>query len=146
MSGFYEPPPAFTSPYRARLRSPQWELIGRHLGRDVPPILHTLYDAPDTVLQSHFRVFPPDGGQERWLDLFLPMDEEAVAPDGVPLPPGAVAFADDEHGDHYVFVPAPSPATDGPVYLRPHGTAGQAMLPVAPSLSTFLAWERRQSN
>ena len=32
MSGFYEPPPAFTSPYRARLRAPRWDLIARHLG------------------------------------------------------------------------------------------------------------------
>ena len=146
MSGFYEPPPAFTSPYRTRLRSPKWDLIGRQLGREVPSILHSLYDAPETVLRSHFRLFPPDGAPERWLDLFLPMDEEAVAPDGVPLPHGAVAFADDEHGDHYVFVPGASPEGDGPVYLRPHGRPGDALLPVARSLSTFLAWERRQSH
>ena len=146
MSGFYEPPPAFASPYRARLRAPKWDLIVRQLGRPVPSILHSLYDAPDAVLRSHFRLFPPDGGPERWLDLFLPMDEEAVAPDGVPLPAGAVAFADDEHGDHYVFVPDTSPEGDGPVFLRPHGQADQALLPVASSLSTFLTWERRQSH
>lgn len=144
MSGFYEPPPAFSSPYRARLGSPKWDLIRRQLGRPVPPILHALYDAPEAVLRSHFRLFPPDGGPVRWLDLFLPMDEEAVAPDGVPLPPGAVAFADDEHGDHYVFVPDASPEGDGPVYLRPHDQPEHPLLPVAPLLSTFLAWERRQ--
>ena len=146
MSGFYEPPPAFASPYRARLMSPKWDLIGRQLGRSVPSMLHTLYDAPETVMRSHFRLTPPDGGPERWLDLFLPMDEEAIAPDGVPLPPGAVAFADDEHGDHYVFVPDQSPEGDGPVYLRLHGQADQALLPVAASFSTFLTWERRQSD
>jgi hypothetical protein len=146
MSGFYEPSPAFTSPYRARLRSPKWELIQEQLGGPVPAILHALYDAPDAVLRSHFRLFPPDGGAERWLDLFLPMDEEAVAPDGVRLPAGAVAFADDEHGDHYVFVPGAGPDGDGPVYLRPHDAAHPELLPVAPALSTFLAWERRQSD
>ena len=146
MSGFYEPPPAFTSPYRARLRHPRWDLIAEQLGRPVPSIPHMLYDVPETVLRSHFRVFPPEGAPERWLDLFLPMDEEAVAPDGEPLPPGAVAFADDEHGDHYVFVPDASPEGDGPVFLRLHHQAEHAMLPVAPALSTFLAWERRQSH
>jgi hypothetical protein len=145
MSGFYEPPPAFTSPYRARLHQPKWDLITEHLGRPVPSILHTLYDAPDAVMRSHFRLFPPDGGPERWLDLFLPMDEEAIAPDGVRLPSGAVAFADDEHGDYYVFVPGASPEGDGPVFLRVHGRT-EAMVPVAPTLSTFLTWERRQSH
>ena len=98
------------------------------------------------MLRSHFRLFPPDGGPERWLDLFLPMDEEAVAPDGVRLPAGRGGLADDEHGDHYVFVPDASPEGDGPVYLRPHDPARPWLLPVAPSLSTFLAWERRQSH
>ena len=146
MSGFYEPPPAFTSPYRARLRSPKWDLISEQLGGPVPAILHALYDAPDAVLRSHFRLYPPDSGTERWLDLFLPMDEEAIAPDGVRLPAGAVAFADDEHGDHYVFIPGEGPEGDGPVYLRPHDPAHHELLPVAPALSTFLAWERRQSH
>jgi hypothetical protein len=97
-------------------------------------------------LRSHFKIFPPDGaGEERWLDLFLPMDEEAIAPDGVRLPPGAVAFADDEHGDAYVFVPAPVPEGDGPVYLRQSSEGHSVMVPVAPTLSAFLAWNRRQS-
>ena len=146
MSGFDEPPPAFTSPYRSRLHRPKWELIGAQLGRPVPEILHSLYDAPDAVMRSHFRLFPPDGGPERWLDLFLPMDEEAIAPDGVPLPPGAVAFADDEHGDHYVFIPDATPEGDGPVFLRAHARADAAMAPVAARLSAFLTWERRQSH
>ena len=153
MSGFYEPPPAFTSPYRARLRAPKWDLIRAHLGRPVPAVLSSLYEGPEeSVLRAHFRLFPPDGSPERWLDLFLPMDEEAVAPDGVPLPPGAVAFADDEHGDHYVFVPDASPEGDGPVYLRPHQASRPPtvepprMVPVAASFAGFLAWERRQSH
>lgn len=145
MSGFYEPPPAFGSPYRDRLLHPKWDLIASHLGRPVPPVLRALYDPPDAVLRSHFKIFPPGGGGERWLDLFLPMDEEAIAPDGVRLPPGAVAFADDEHGDAYVFVPAPVPEGDGPVYLRQNSEGHSVMVPVAPTLSAFLAWKRRQS-
>ena len=35
MSGFYEPPPAFGSPFRSRLLNPKWELIAAHLGRPV---------------------------------------------------------------------------------------------------------------
>lgn len=145
MSGFYEPPPAFGSPYRTRLMHPNWELIASHLGRPIPPVLHALYDPPDSVLRSHFKLFPPDGGAERWLDLFLPMDEEAIAPDGLRLPLGAVAFADDEHGDAYVFVPDPALEGDGPVYLRQRSEGESIMVPVAPTLSAFLAWERRQS-
>lgn len=143
MSGFYEPPPAFGSPLRARLLSPNWELIATHLGRPVPPVLHSLYEPADGVLRSHFRVFPPDGAHELWLDMFLPMDEMAVAPDGVRLPTGSVAFADDEHGDPYVFVPGES--GDGPVFLRRRQNGEADMVPVAPALSTFLAWERRQT-
>jgi len=125
---------------------PNWELIASHLGRPVPRILHTLYDAPDGVLRTHFKLFPPDGSPARWLDLFLPMDEEAVSPDGVGLAPGALAFADDEHGDPYVFVPGASPDGDGPVYLRCHREGAETMIPVAPTLSSFLLWERRQSD
>ncbi|MGN6391946.1 MAG: SMI1/KNR4 family protein [Gemmatimonadales bacterium] len=143
MSGYYEPAPAFGSPLRARLLSPNWELIASHLGRPVPPVLHSLYEPPDGVLRSHCRVFPSDGAKELWLDMFLPMDEMAVAPDGVRLPPGSVAFADDEHGDPYVFVPGES--GDGPVYLRCRQDGEAIMVPVAPALSTFLGWERRQA-
>lgn len=146
MSGFYEPPPAFSSPFRARLLSPCWELISAHLGRPVPPILQALYDHPDQVLGAHFKIFPPEGASALWLDLFLPMDEEALAPDGVRLPPGALAFADDEHGDAYVFVPDDSPGGDGPVYLRQRRDGATTMIPIAPALSAFLAWERRQSH
>jgi hypothetical protein len=146
MSGFYDPPPAFSSPFRARLLSPNWDLIASHLGRAVPPVLRSLYAQPDSVLRAHFKVFPPDGAAERWLDLFLPMDEEAVAPDGVALPSGAVAFADDEHGDPYVFVPDATAAGDGPVFIRIRREGQPTMEPVAPALSAFLAWERRQAD
>ena len=145
MSGFYEPAPRFGSPYRARILHPKWELIASHLRRPIPPLLQALYNRPDGVLRSHFKLFPPGGEPERWLDLFLPMDEEAIAPDGVQLPPGAVAFADDEHGDAYVFVPDATPEGDGPVYLRRGGQGDSVMVPVAPTLSAFLAWEKRQS-
>jgi hypothetical protein len=145
MSGFYEPPPAFGSPYRTRLMHPNWDLIASHLGRPVPAVLQGLYDPPDEVLRAHFKIFPPDGAGERWLDLFLPMDEEAISPDGLKLPRGAVAFADDEHGDAYVFVPDPAPGVDGPVYLRQRNQDHSIMVPVAPTLSAFLGWDRRQS-
>jgi hypothetical protein len=108
-------------------------------------VLRALYAKPDGVLASHFRVFLPEGQGELWLDLFLPMDEEAVAPDGIRLPAGAVAFADDEHGDPYVFVPEDGPDDDGPVFLRRQDPEGEVMVLIAPALSAFLGWERRQS-
>ena len=145
MSGFYDPPPAFSTPFRARLLNPNWELIAAHLGRPVPPVLQSLYAQSEGVLRSHFKVYPPDGSGERWLDLFLPMDEEALAPDGVALPRGAVAFADDEHGDPYVFIPDATPTGDGPVFLRIRRDGHPTMEPVAHALSAFLAWERRQA-
>lgn len=146
MSGFYEPPPAFTSPFRDRLLHPRWELLAERLGRPAPEILRELYSRQELVLRSHFRITPPDGGSELWLDLFLPMDEEALAPYGLRLPQGAIAFADDEHGDPYYFLPDETPAGDGPVYLMRHEGGADAPVPVAPALSTFLGWERRQSS
>jgi len=143
MSGFYEPPPTFGSPFRARLLNPKWDVIAAQLGRPIPPVLQSLYEPADGVLRSHFRVFPPDGASELWLDLFLPMDEEAVAPDGQRLPRGVIAFADDEHGDPYVFVPNDS--GDGPVFVRRRANGEPTLVPVAPALSAFLAWERRQA-
>ena len=93
----------------------------------MPEILRQLYSAPDALLRSHFYLVAPDGTRRMWLDLFLPMDEEAVRPYGRTLPPGAVAFADDEHGDPYYFVPDGSAYGDGPVYVRGpwHGPAGE---------------------
>jgi hypothetical protein len=146
MSGFYEPPPAFSSPFRARLLSPNWELIASHLGRPVPAVLQALYTQQEGVLRSHFKMFPPDGAGALWLDLFLPMDQEALAPDGVRLPAGAVAFADDEHGDPYIFVPDETPAGDGPVFLRQYRDGDETLVLVAPTLSGFLTWERRQAD
>ena len=146
MSGFYEPPPAFSSPFRDRLLHPKWDMIAERLGRPVPGILQELYGRPDLVLRSHFRISPPGGGAELWLDLFLPMDEEALAPDGLTLPAGALAFADDEHGDPYFYLPDTTLAGDGPVYLMQRHRGGETVLPVAASLATFLAWERRQSS
>jgi hypothetical protein len=144
MSGFYEPPPTTTSPFRERLHHPKWDLIASRLGREVPQVLRELYSHTDLVLRSHFTVVPPSGEPLFWLDLFLPMDEEALKPYGFELPPGAVAFADDEHGDPYFFVPDATPFGDGPVYVIRHHRGTNAVVPVAPALTAFLAWERRR--
>ena len=146
MSGFYEPPPAFGSPFRDRLLHPKWDLIAGRLGRPAPEILQQLYDRQELVLRSHFRISPPDGRAELWLDLFLPMDEEALEPDGLRLPPGALAFADDEHGDPYFYVPDATAAGDGPVFLLQRAGGSETVVAVAPLLSGFLEWERRQSS
>ena len=74
------------------------------------------------------------------------MDEEALEPDGLRLPPGALAFADDEHGDPYFYRPRRDGSGDGPVYLLQRAAQGETVVPVAPLLSGFLEWERRQSS
>ena len=142
MSGFYEPPPRAASEFRDRIYHPRWDTIESALGRPVPEILRQLYSAPDALLRSHFYLVAPDGTRRVWLDLFLPMDDEAVRPYGRTLPPGAVAFADDEHGDPYYFVPDGSAYGDGPVYLSGPGQGVAGEVPVAASLAEFLSWSR----
>ena len=105
MSGFYEPSPTSTSPFRDRLFHPQWAIIERALGRPVPGILRELYGTPEALLRGHFYLDQPGGGARRvWLDLFLPLDEEALHPYGKLLPAGAVAFADDEQATIRIVV------------------------------------------
>jgi hypothetical protein len=142
MSGFYEPPPSAGSHFRDRLFRPQWAVIEAALGRPVPGILRELHAAPEALLRGHFYCRSPDGTRRTWIDLFLPMDGEALSPYGRALPPGAVAFADDEHGDPYFYTPDATPYGDGPVYvLGPsHGPNGTAL--VADSLADLLAWPR----
>lgn len=146
MSGFYEPPPRATSEFRGRLLHPRWETIASALGRPVPGILRQLYADPTALLNGHFYLNHPDGERRVWIDLFLPLDEEALRPYGRPLPPGAVAFADDEHGDPYFFVPDGSAYGDGPVYLLGpmHGADGVEL--VADSLAEFLGRTREYAH
>jgi SMI1 / KNR4 family (SUKH-1) len=115
------------------------------LQREAPEILKSLYSRPDQVLRSHFSLCRPGTEESYWLDLFLPMDEEALEPYGLRLPPGAVAFADDEHGDPYFFVPEPTSMGDGPVYVLRHHEGADAVRPVAPALSDFLSWPMKHS-
>ena len=142
MSGLYHPPPDSASPFRDRLLHPQWEAIERGLGRSVPRVLRELYGAPEALLRGHFYLAHPDGGARAWVDLFLPMDDEALHPYGLALPAGAVAFADDEHGDPYFYVPDASEYGDGPVYLLNHQDGQPGAEPLAPSLAEFLRWPR----
>lgn len=143
MSGLYHPPPESSSPFRERLLHPRWEAIESALGRPAPGVLRELYGAPEELLRGHFYLAPPDGGTRAWVDLFLPMDEEALRPYGIALPPGAVAFADDEHGDPYFFVPDASEYGDGPVFTLDHQNGRVAPEPVARSLAEFVRWPRQ---
>ena len=88
MSGFYEPPPVAWSHFRDRLFHPKWDIIETALGRPVPGVLRDLYAAPEALLRSHFYCTSPDGARRAWVDLFLPLDDEALRPYGRTLPPG----------------------------------------------------------
>ena len=123
-------------------RDPRWDAIERGLGRAVPGVLRELYGAPEALLRGHFYLARPDGQSRAWVDLFLPMDEEALRPYGLTLPAGAIAFADDEHGDPYFFLPDASAYGDGPVYLLDHRNGRPGTDPLAPSLAEFLRWPR----
>lgn len=146
MSGLYHPPPEASSPFRDRLLRPRWDALEAALGRPAPGVLRELYGAPMELLRGHFYLARPDGGARAWVDLFLPMDEEALRPYGLDLPAGAVAFADDEHGDPYFYLPDATPYGDGPVFLldRRNGHAGTC--PLAESLAEFLRWPRQYSH
>jgi len=146
MSGFYEPPPRATSPFHERLLHPRWTTIEDALGRPVPGILRELYGDPETLLRGHFYLDQPGGETRAWLDLFFPLDEEALLPYGRNLPAGAVAFADDEHGDPYFFIPDRSDFGDGPVYLLMRDQGQDTMRPIAPSLAEFLKWPRSRDH
>lgn len=142
MSGFYEPPPSAGSHFRERLYNPRWHIIEAALGRPVPGVLRALYADPEALLRSHFYCTSPDGGRRAWVDLFLPLDDEALRPYGRILPPGGLAFADDEHGDPYFFIPDPSPFGDGPVYVLGPSQGASGVEPVADSLADMLSWPR----
>ena len=141
MSGLYHPPPDASSPFRHRLLHPRWDAIEAGLGRPVPGVLRELYGEPEALLRSHFYLTPPGGGARAWLDLFLPMDEEAFRPYGLTLPAGAVAFADDEHGDPYFYVPDATEYGDGPVFRLERAEAATPRL--SESLAEFLRWPRQ---
>ena len=142
MSGYYEPPPDAGSQFRERLFHPKWETIEAALGRAVPGVLRDLYADPEALLRGHFYLTSPDGSRRVWVDLFLPLDDEALRPYGRRLPAGAVAFADDEHGDPYFFIPDPTPYGDGPVYVLGASHEETDLQRVAESLSEMLTWPR----
>jgi hypothetical protein len=141
MSGLYHPPPDASSPFRQRLLNPRWDAIEAALGRPVPGVLREIYGAPEALLRGHFYLSRPDGQTRAWLDLFLPMDEEALHPYGLTLPAGAVAFADDEHGDPYFYIPDATEYGDGPVFRLERNQASTDRL--ADSLAEFLRWPRQ---
>ena len=143
MSGLYHPPPDAGSPFRERVLHPRWDTIEAGLGRPVPRLLREMYAAPEALLRGHFYLRRPDGQARAWVDLFLPMDAEALHPYGLTLPPGAVAFADDEHGDPYFYVPDASEFGDGPVFLLDHRNGSVGPEPLAASLADFLRWPRQ---
>lgn len=143
MSGLYHPPPDASSPFRERLLHPRWEAIELGLGRPVPGLLREIYGSPEALLRGHFYLARPDGETRAWVDLFLPMDEEALHPYGLTLPAGGLAFADDEHGDPYFYLPDSSDYGDGPVFLLDHQNGRAGEVPLAPSLAEFLRWPRQ---
>ena len=141
--------PGFRPEFPDRLAAPDWAVIQQGLGRPVPKVLRELYSDPQHVLHGHFQVDIPNGWldmemrTEAWIDVFLPADQEAIKPRGMPIPRGAFAFAETEYGDPYLLIPETSADDDGPVYVLQAHHGGGALTKVADSLRAFLTLPRR---
>jgi hypothetical protein len=130
---------------RRRLEYPRWAEVERTLGRPVPVILRELYGNRELVHGCGFLVFDPTSGEaeeETWfVNEFLPANPAPHPSYAGAIPPGAFAFATNEFGDPYYFVPGPATDGDGPVFIVYHD--GGDTERVAPSLRAFLGWRRR---
>lgn len=130
---------------RLRLEHPRWADVERALGCPVPGILRELYGNRDLLHTCGFLVFDPaqrEAEEETWfVNEFIPANPTPHQSYAEAIPRGAFAFATNEFGDPYYFVPGPSADGDGPVFVVYR--EGGDTEPVAPSLRAFLGWPRR---
>lgn len=132
--------------YEERLRTPRWDKVEAVLGRPVPAILRDLYEDQMLVTRDDLLVFDPRRPRDRataWnINQFTPADEEALAPELDSIPPGAFAFATNQFGDPFYVQIGEFPDGDGRVFVHHHD--GDDTELVAPSLRSFLSWNREQ--
>jgi len=131
--------------YVARLHAPRWNEVEAGLGRPVPDVLRALYADRDLVARTDLLVSDPDrggdGGDTWWIGRFVVADKGALVGELESIPPGTFSFATNESGDPYYVCLGELPDGDGPVKVHYHD--GDDTELVAPSLRSFLGWQRR---
>jgi hypothetical protein len=119
-----------------RLQNPDFAAMDSFYGGFASPSLVALYDDKRGVLEACFQVLAPDG--KKWfVDSFCPADKRSLTPVW-PGCEGYFSFAATGSGDTYLVDPR---IPDGAVLFYQHET--HTKLPVAASLSAFLAFPRK---
>ena len=129
---------------RARMRNPQWDVVEAALGHPVPSVLRELYSDQELVMSDDLLIFDPSRGDDpdsAWnLNQFNPAGAEALTPQLESIPRGSFSFATNQFGDPFYVQLGELPDGDGQVFVHYHD-GGDVEL-VAPSLRSFLSWQR----
>ena len=137
----YEATPAATERFRARQRTPDFDLFRRHFGCEPPQALTTLLADPSlfTDTGDAFEVvLPGPEGDTRWFLAWVePIDAEHLSGVVWPGTEGYYDFANDGSGDRYLIDPRQS---DPDVLYYEHESAKTR--PVGATLSQFIAARR----
>ena len=126
--------------FRERLANPDFGALEQHYGCTLPIPLKQLYTNSEELSRGEFEVVPPHGrtpDDAPYVAFYNPADAESLTHtfhDG----DAYFAFADDGCGNTYLIDPR---GTDPPVLFHDHETG--EIEAVAPSLSEFMKWERR---
>ena len=139
----YEPTPDATERFRARQRSPDYDLFRRRFGCEPPRALTTLLADPSLLTsagETFEVVLPGPHGDTRWFVAWVePIDAEHLGGAVWPGTEGYYDFANDGSGDKYLIDPRES---DPQVFYYEHETARTR--PVGATLSRFIAAPRIQ--
>jgi len=129
--------------FRERLANPDFSALEEHFGHALPLPLKSLYaNSEELNRDGDFEVVPPAGADATdpsYVAFYNPADAESLEHNFHDAD-AYFAFADDGCGNAYIIDPR---ETDPPVMFHDHETG--EIEPVAPSLSGFLSWERRES-
>lgn len=126
---------------RERLTNPDFSALEKHFGCSLPNPLKKLYGDSEELDRGDFYVVPPDvpnATDGAYVGFYNPADAESLKytfHDG----DAYFAFADDGCGNAYIINPREA---DPPVLFHNHETV--EIEPVAPSLSEFMKWDRRE--
>ena len=127
--------------FQKRLANPDFAVLEQHFGCELPAPLRQLYANSDELARNDFEIVPPEGQNltgPAYVAFYNPADAESLKHTfhdaGTYF-----AFADDGFGNAYLIDPR---KPDPPVLFHDHETG--AIEPVAPALSAFVKWERRE--
>ena len=128
--------------FSARLASPKWADLERHVGAPVPKGLRELFESP--LIRSESLVLPnptaDDPQREDQIARFLPADLRSLEEASWVVKTREFPFAEDGMGNYYT-VPFPADAI-APLPVRLHWHDGGDVEVVAESLAEFLSRAR----